>query len=115
MDQLLRQILTELRGAWRFRWLAMIVTWLVGRRRHRRVLTLPDLYEAHAQVFVDTRDPLVAGEPQGGPEDAAHEGRVRAAHAAVHAQPRGVARETDLDLRARTRRRSRSWWPKLQT
>jgi polysaccharide chain length determinant protein (PEP-CTERM system associated) len=99
MDQLLRQILTELRGAWRFRWTAMIVTWLIGVGGIAYVLTLPDLYEARAQVFVDTRDPLVA-ESRGGAEDAAM--KVAYVRRMLLSTPNleGVARQTDLDLRA---------------
>ncbi|HUJ52619.1 MAG TPA: XrtA system polysaccharide chain length determinant [Steroidobacteraceae bacterium] len=58
MNPLVNQVLDEVRGAWRFRWWAFatavvlaIVSWVV-------VFSLPDLYEAEARVFVDTRTPL---------------------------------------------------------
>jgi polysaccharide chain length determinant protein (PEP-CTERM system associated) len=101
MDQLLRQIVTELRGAWRFRWHAMVVTWLVAVGGIAVVLWLPDLYEAHAQVFVDTRDPLVQqGGSRGGPEEAAM--KVAYVRRMLLSTPNleEVARKTDLDLRA---------------
>jgi polysaccharide chain length determinant protein (PEP-CTERM system associated) len=55
---LVEQVLEEINGAWRFRWLAVaaaaglsLLGWLV-------VFALPDLYEADAKVFVDTRTAL---------------------------------------------------------
>ncbi|MEE4185050.1 MAG: Wzz/FepE/Etk N-terminal domain-containing protein, partial [Gammaproteobacteria bacterium] len=59
MDQTLRNVLTEIRGAWRFRWVAMAVAWLVGLAGMVVALTVPDRFEGRAQVFVDTRDPLI--------------------------------------------------------
>jgi polysaccharide chain length determinant protein (PEP-CTERM system associated) len=54
MTPLVDQVLDEIQGAWRHRWLALgtavvlaLVGWLV-------VFSLPDLYEAEAKVFVDT-------------------------------------------------------------
>ncbi len=58
MGPLIEQVLDEIRGAWRFRWLAVgvaaaaaFVGWLI-------VFALPDRYEATATVFVDTRTAL---------------------------------------------------------
>jgi polysaccharide chain length determinant protein (PEP-CTERM system associated) len=58
MQQLLDKILSELRGAWRFRryglaaaWATCAIGWLV-------VYLLPDRFEAHARVNVDTRTAL---------------------------------------------------------
>ena len=98
MDQLLRLVLTELRGAWRFRWYAMAVTWLIGIGGIIHVLSLPDIFQARAQVFVDTRDPLVTS--RGAGEDAAN--KVAYVRRILLSTPNleQVARETDLDLRA---------------
>ena len=102
MDQLLKQILTELRGAWRFRWLAMAVTWLVGVGGMVFVLGLPDKYEARAEVYVDTNDPLLATQRGSGPNDA--QAKVDYVRRMLLATPnlQLVARETDIDLRAAT-------------
>ena len=54
MDALLRQIIAELRGAWRYRWLAVAVTWLLALAGWAAVFALPNQYEATAKVFVDT-------------------------------------------------------------
>lgn len=58
MKVLVERVLGQVRGAWRFRWLAMfaasgvcIVGWVI-------VLLLPNTYKATARVFVDTRTTL---------------------------------------------------------
>jgi polysaccharide chain length determinant protein (PEP-CTERM system associated) len=100
MDQLLKQILTEMRGAWRFRWLAMLATWVVGLLGIFVVLAMPDVYEARAQVFVDTSDPL---EQQARRTDDA-DVKVAFVRRMLLSTPNleQVARQTDLDLRADT-------------
>lgn len=100
MDQVLRQIMTELRGAWRFRWEAMGVAWLIGLLGMFYALTAPNVYEARAQVYVDTSDPLAAGAARG------EESEVKVAYVRrlLLSTPnlQQVARDTDLDLRAET-------------
>lgn len=100
MDQALRQILTELRGAWRFRWQAMAVAWLVGLLGIAYALFVPDRFEARAQVFVDTRDPLIATPARTSDADVS----VAYVRRLLLSTPNleQVARETDLDLRAPT-------------
>jgi len=102
VDELLRQLLTELRGAWRFRWLAMGVTWVVGLVGIGVVLQMPDLYEARAQVFVDTEDPLLTRRGAGDMDDA--QTKVNYVRRQLLSTPNleEVARETDLDLRVDT-------------
>jgi polysaccharide chain length determinant protein (PEP-CTERM system associated) len=51
-------ILDEVRGAWRFRWLALLTAMVLALIGWTVVLSLPDRYEAYAQVFVDTRTDL---------------------------------------------------------
>src|SRR6202140_3453589 len=58
MKQELDRVLEEVRGAWRFRWIALaaaavaaVVSWTI-------VFALPDRYAADARVFVDTRTAL---------------------------------------------------------
>lgn len=48
----------ELRGTWRFRWLALAIAWGVSLVGWMVVYSMPDMYEAHARVYVDTRTPL---------------------------------------------------------
>lgn len=101
MDQMLRMILDELRGAWRFRWWAMGVAWLVAAAGSVYVLSLPDLYEARAQVFLDTSDPLARDMRA---SDSDTQLRVAYVRQTLLSTPNieRVARATDLDLRAAT-------------
>ncbi|MEO8313421.1 MAG: XrtA system polysaccharide chain length determinant [Pseudomonadota bacterium] len=46
------------RAAWRRRWLAVAVAWIVALPAWLLVVKMPDRYEAAASVFVDTKTPL---------------------------------------------------------
>ena len=58
MSQVVDQAIDELRGAWRFRWLAMAAAWVVCLGGWLFVFAMPDMYEATAKVYVDTRSVL---------------------------------------------------------
>lgn len=115
MDQVLRQVLTELRGAWRFRWLAMGTSWAVAVVGIAIVLVLPDIYEVRAQVYVDTRDPLQSTPQRGQVDDAAM--KVAYVRRLMLSIPNleQVARKTDLDLRASTPEAFKALVEDLQT
>ncbi len=51
-------ILEEVRGAWRFRWIALAAAFTVAFVGWTLIFALPDRYEAEARVFVDTRTAL---------------------------------------------------------
>src|SRR6202020_1034677 len=51
-------VFDEVRGAWRFRWVALITAFIVALIGWAVVFALPDRYEADARVFVDTRTAL---------------------------------------------------------
>jgi polysaccharide chain length determinant protein (PEP-CTERM system associated) len=51
-------VFDEVRGAWRFRWIALIAAFSVALIGWAVVFALPDRYEADARVFVDTRTAL---------------------------------------------------------
>jgi polysaccharide chain length determinant protein (PEP-CTERM system associated) len=51
-------VFDEVRGAWRFRWAALITAFGVALIGWAVVFALPDRYEADARVFVDTRTAL---------------------------------------------------------
>lgn len=55
---LVQQILDELRGALRFRWIALIVAWCVAMVLWAGIFFIPNTYEAKARVFVNTRTTL---------------------------------------------------------
>ncbi len=100
MDGALRQLLAEIYGAWRFRWHAMACAWLVALAGITASIALPEKFEATAQVFVDTRDPLIAAENRGGDADVS----VAFVRRLLLSTPNleQVARETDLARRAPT-------------
>jgi len=100
VDQALQQIVTEIRGTWRFRWLAMAVAWMVGLAGIFMALTAPDRFEARAQVFVDTRDPLISSSARGGDAEVS----VAYVRRLLLSTPNleQVAQQTALDQRADT-------------
>jgi len=58
MTPALDHVFDEVRGAWRFRWAALITAFIVALIGWAVVFALPDRYEADARVFVDTRSAL---------------------------------------------------------
>lgn len=103
MQDLLHLIRTEIRGSWRYRWAAMITAWAVCAVGWTFVFLMPDIYEARARVYVDADSRLadVMGDVGIAPGVGA---RVYIVRQAMLGRPQleRVARETDLDLRART-------------
>lgn len=103
LRELLNKILDELRGAWRFRWHAVALAWLICLVGWSFVMSMPNSYEANAKVYVDTRGilrPLLEGLAID-PDVASGLDLVRQALLS-RPQIEQVARETDLDLRAKT-------------
>ena len=103
MQELLQLILTEIRGMWRYRWSAMIIAWAVSGLGWLFVFTMPNIYEARAQVFVDADSRLVdvMGQVGVAPGVGATVFVVRRAMLG-RPQIEKVARETGLDQRAET-------------
>jgi protein tyrosine kinase modulator len=60
MKQTLDFLLEQLRGIWRFRWIAIGVAWGVCVVGWTGSLFMPDSYQASARVFVDTQTTLGA-------------------------------------------------------
>jgi polysaccharide chain length determinant protein (PEP-CTERM system associated) len=58
MQALVEQVVNELRGAWRFRRFALAIAWGVCLFGWFVVYAIPDTYESHARVNVDTRTAL---------------------------------------------------------
>jgi polysaccharide chain length determinant protein (PEP-CTERM system associated) len=58
MTTKLDPLFDELRGAWRFRWMALLVAVAVAVSGWLIIFALPDRYEAQADVLVDTRTAL---------------------------------------------------------
>ena len=103
MDEILAQVLGYLRGIWRYRWVALVVAWVVAVAGWVHVSQMPDQYQASAQVHDDTESvlrPLMSGlavEPN-------VQQRVDMMTRTLLTRPtlEMVARETDMHLRATT-------------
>ena len=103
MNEVVEQIRDEVRGAWRFRWVGMLVLWGVCAVGWTLVMALPNTYEATARVYVDTKSilrPLLQGltiAPDVGSElDIVRQALLSRPHLEK------VARVAELDLGART-------------
>jgi polysaccharide chain length determinant protein (PEP-CTERM system associated) len=58
MQELLNQVVDEVRGSWRFRRYALIAAWIVALVGWAFISVLPDIYKASSRVFVDTKTAL---------------------------------------------------------
>ncbi|MGK5021994.1 XrtA system polysaccharide chain length determinant [Janthinobacterium lividum] len=64
MEELIQQLLSSLKGIWKYRWHAVLVAWLVAIGGFIKIISLPDDFQTSARVFVDTQTilkPLLAG------------------------------------------------------
>lgn len=63
MEELTNQILSSLKGIWKYRWHALIFSWIIAIVGWGKIMTLPDKYQTSARIFVDTQSilkPLLA-------------------------------------------------------
>jgi len=64
MIELVREAQVVLRGVWRRRWIALLVSWAFALLGAAVVWFVPDRYEAASRIYVDTQTvlkPLMAG------------------------------------------------------
>ena len=64
MEDIISQLLLNVRGIWKYRWYGVSVMWLVALAGWLTVFTLPNAYQTTARVYVDTQSilkPLLAG------------------------------------------------------
>ncbi len=64
MNELIVTLKNHIRSAWRFRWSALMVTWLTALLGWGVIFITPDKYQSTAKVFVDTESvlrPLLQG------------------------------------------------------
>ncbi|PHV07322.1 chain length-determining protein [Janthinobacterium sp. BJB412] len=64
MEETISQLLSSLKGIWKYRWHGLAVMWLVATAGWTKVALLPDDYQTTARVFVDTQSilkPLLSG------------------------------------------------------
>lgn len=63
MDELFSQLMSHLKGAWKYRWPAMLAAWLIAVPGWIYVYQMPDSYRSSARIYVDTQSilrPLMA-------------------------------------------------------
>lgn len=102
MRELIEKLLQQVRGSWRFRWVAFVMAWALALGGWAFVYFMPNIYEAQTEVYVDTDSilrPLLAGlTVQNNLQN-----HVRMMRLALLSQPNleEVARKTDLSLKAR--------------
>lgn len=101
MHEIYLQIVSQVRGAWRFRWYALLIAWLVAIVGWLVVYSMPNQYEASAQVYADT-DSLLTPLLKGLAIQPNVHTRVRLMAQTLLTRPNleQVARDTGLDLRA---------------
>ncbi|AHK79007.1 chain-length determining protein [Ectothiorhodospira haloalkaliphila] len=102
MQEILNQVLGYVRSTWRYRWIVLIVAWIISLAGWAHVTQLPDQYRASAQVHVDTQSmlrPLLRGLAV----DTNISQRVEFMTRTMLTGPNleEVAREVDLHLQAR--------------
>ncbi len=103
MHDLLQLVREYIRGMWRYRYLAVIASWVICTVGWIAVLAMPPVYEASARVYVDTTAvlrPLL----QGIAVEQDIGAQLNYVRQVMLSRPQleRVARETDLDLRAPT-------------
>ncbi|MCC6070851.1 XrtA system polysaccharide chain length determinant [Massilia sp. GCM10020059] len=55
MEDFISQLLSNVRGIWKYRWHAVAVAWLVAVAGWIKAYSMPDEYQTTARVFVDTQ------------------------------------------------------------
>ncbi|MEF8794702.1 XrtA system polysaccharide chain length determinant [Thiohalorhabdus sp.] len=101
MQEVIQQVLSYLRGFWRYRWAAMGFAWLLALGAWAYVYQIPDQYRASARIHVDTESmlkPLLRGLAV----DSDTQREVQLMTRTLLARPNleKIARATDLDLQA---------------
>ena len=105
MRELLSQVLGYVRGVWRFRWLVLVIAWVVSLGGWAYVAEIPNEYRASARVHVDTRSmlaPLLRGLAVG--TDINQRVSMMTRMMLTRPNLEKVARATDLHLGAATER-----------
>jgi polysaccharide chain length determinant protein (PEP-CTERM system associated) len=95
------EVVSQLRGGWRFRWIAVGVAWAIAVAGWVGVALMPNQYEARAKIFVDTDSvlkPLLAGLAVA--TDPVTQVNLMSRVLMTRPNLEKVARETDLALRA---------------
>lgn len=103
MQELLALVLDHIRGMWRYRWWATALAWLVAIGGIFYVYSMPDVYRASAQIYVDTENvlrPLMQNLMV--TDSNLNDVQLLTRTLTTRENLEKVAYATDLDLRART-------------
>lgn len=102
MREIINLIITELRGSWRFRWPAMLVTWILCMSGWAFVYLMPDVYESRATILFDTSSSDLGKLLKSMTVNTDILSRVEAVRTVMLGRPHleKIALETDLHLRA---------------
>lgn len=99
MNEQLTEIYGHLHGMWRYRWMALLVAWVVALAGWMYVIAMPNQYDANAVIYIDTSSlmkPLLQGLA---PEtDSYDEIKVMSRVLLSRDNLLSVIRETDMDL-----------------
>ncbi|MEO1245982.1 MAG: XrtA system polysaccharide chain length determinant [Pseudomonadota bacterium] len=103
LTEKLELVVSEIRGTWRYRWLAVSVAWIVAFIGWAGSYWTPNTYEAQARVFVDSSTALRTL-IQGLAIDSGVQSQLDLVRRSMLSKPQleKVARETDLLSRATT-------------
>ncbi len=103
LHEFIAELQDHIRGMWRYRWQLVIVAWLVAVSGWIAVYKMPDVFEASAQVSVDTNS-LLPDLTEGLTANENLMDEVDVVSRALLTRPNleEVARDTDLDLRAKS-------------
>jgi len=105
MQEVITRVLALLRGAWRYRWPAVAVAWVVAVAGWFAVQLIPDQYSSRTLVYVDTESllkPLLSGLAVN--RDVMSQVGMMQAVMLSRPNLEKVAQQSDLMLDARTRR-----------
>ncbi|PKI02384.1 XrtA system polysaccharide chain length determinant [Glaciecola sp. 33A] len=99
LEQTIEMVIDFIRGIWIKKRYVMICSWLICPVGFFYIITLPDVYESDAQVYVDTRSvlqPLLVGMVIG--SNPAQEIQMMARTLLSRANVEIIARQSDLDI-----------------
>lgn len=103
MQEILSLVLGQLRNIWRFRWVALVIAWVIAVVGWLYVYSLPAQYSSSARVHIDTKsaiDPLLKGMTVTPNQNQRVNLLIRTLLSRPHMHD--IARSTDLDLNVTT-------------
>lgn len=103
MEELINQLLSHVKGIWKYRWYAVVAAWFVAIAGWITVYTLPDSYESSARIYVDTQSvlqPLMAG--MATPTNLEQQVMIMSRTLISRPNVERVMRMVDLDIKAKT-------------